>query len=245
MLSIFVLCAELKWVGMTEEFIFHGIDKELRRDKMKVIWSRYWLFIALSAFLFVVSAGGYVFWKWNLNARINESGMRFEMLLDLIEQGKTEEASQALEDFFENGEGGYKDFSFFIKAGLAMERGERAESLSVYEALSVNASDEALRSLARIESVRLSFDEADRKAIEQNLAPLLVDGSPWRASALELSGLAAYRSGDILEAERIFRQIFINPDAPEGVRQRSRIMLSVLASQEVKMIPGTAEGVKK
>jgi hypothetical protein len=63
------------------------------------------------------------------------------------------------------------------------------------------------------------------------VAPLTGDNQPYRFSALEIQGQAAFAGGDKKKAKEIFtqlKQLGQLPSAPQGVTARAELMLNRL-----------------
>ena len=56
--------------------------------------------------------------------------------------------------------------------------------------------------------------------------------SRWRFSAKEILGLAAFKEGKIADAERLFGEIVSDGEAPQGMRQRAEVMLTLLLEKQ-------------
>lgn len=227
---------------MSDDLVFREVDDELRQEQLQKLWRRYGGYVLAVALLIVLGVASYRGWEWYVAKQAAEAGVRFEAVLRLIDEGKTDQAKVELATLTAGGSGGYPDLARFVAAGLKAQNNDRAGAIADYDALSTGAGDDTLRALARIEAARLSVDESDRATIEQKLAPVLGDNSPWRHAARELVGLAAYRTGDVAGAASLFRQIATDPAAPQETRQRAEIMLAVIAPQEAAK---AGEGTKK
>ena len=60
------------------------------------------------------------------------------------------------------------------------------------------------------------------------MQPLTADSSPWRFTALELTGLLAHRANDDTKAKTIFAKLADDREAPQGVRARAAEILASL-----------------
>ena len=78
-----------------------------------------------------------------------------------------------------------------------------------------------LREFARLQAAGLRVGEADFTEIENRLTPLMADESPWRYSARELLGLAAFKAGKTTEARTILTPLFVDQATPQSITRAS------------------------
>ena len=217
---------------MSDDLIFREVDEELRQDQLTQLWKRYGAYVVGLAVLIVLGVAGFRGWQWYAQQQAADAGARYEAALRLADEGKEAEAVSALEALQRDGSGSYPVLARFVAAGLHAKTGNRDAAIAAYRALSNEANDAALRSLARIEAARLLVDTAERSEIESLLSPVLDENSPWHNAARELIGLAAMHGGDTTGAADMFRQIATDATASQDLRQRAELMLAVLAPQE-------------
>ncbi|MEJ2118656.1 MAG: hypothetical protein P8Y36_12505, partial [Alphaproteobacteria bacterium] len=91
---------------------------------------------------------------------------------------------------------------------------------------------------AKIQAATLLVDEADAKEISRRVEGLNIDTNPWRYSARELLGLAAFRSGKLAESEKLFGQLVSDPSTPPEINKRAEVILSLIVKSET---PATAK----
>ena len=97
-----------------------------------------------------------------------------------------------------DGTGGYRVLAQLQLAGALIKQGKKAEAIATYEALAKDDKLEptdAARVRRACRSPALRVGEADFTEMENRLTPLMGDESPWRYSARELLGLAAFKAG--------------------------------------------------
>ena len=72
------------------------------------------------------------------------------------------------------------------------------------------------------------------------LNPLASDRNPWRYTARELLGIAAYKAGRSAEARNYFQRLAADRAAPPGVSERAKLMLAVLSQEDQATAPPSA-----
>ena len=209
--------------------IFREIDEELRRDNLLKLWQRYGRYIIGLVILALLIAGGIVAWRNHQLALRQAQSVRYEAGLALLRDGKNAEAAKIFASVGEEG-GAYGDLAAFEAADLAGKAGDRKAAIAQYDKLAASSDlDPELRNVATLLSVMTGFADSDPQAVIDKLKPLTDNGSPWRATALELTAAAHLKSGDKAGAVDIYKKLADDLTAPEGVRARAAEMAGVLA----------------
>ena len=78
----------------------------------------------------------------------------------------------------------------------------------------------------------LSLGDESYDELARDLESFRSGTSRWRFSAKEILGLAAFKEGKIAEAERLFGEIASDGEAPQGMRQRAEVMLTLLLEKQ-------------
>ena len=90
-----------------------------------------------------------------------------------------------------------------------------------------------LREFARLQAAGLRVGEADFTEMENRLTPLMAEESPWRYSARELLGLAAFKAGKTTEARTILTPLFVDQATPQSITERAQIVMAEIAAGEI------------
>jgi hypothetical protein len=124
---------------------------------------------------------------------------------------------------------GYGILARFRMANLKNRAGDDSGAVAIYDAIAGDSGIPAtFRDLATILAATHTLDKADPAALTAKLQPLTADSSPWRFTALELTGLLAQRANDNAKAKTIFAKLADDRDAPQGVRARAAEILASL-----------------
>jgi hypothetical protein len=231
------LCsATLFWQGFAKPTgtgrvtdIFREIDEDLRRDNFAKIWKRYGNYVIGVALAVVVGTAGFVVWRDYEEGLRHEQSIAFASALAAADNTGPEAGLEALQTLAAEGERPYSILARFESAGLLVKQGDTAGALAQYDALSKDSDiGDPLRGAATILYALHALDSEDPAALVARLEPLTAADSPWRYSALELTGLAARRSGDTARAREIFATLADDLDAPQGVRGRAVEILATL-----------------
>lgn len=210
------------------------VEEELRRERLEKIWRQYGTYIIAAAALIVF---GVLTYKYLENRRIvaaQTEGARYEDALTLASGGKEGSAAKEFENMAAEGASGYRALARLQLAGAQMKDGKTAEALATYEALANDASaDNLLRQYALLQAAALRLGEADFPEMQNRLAPLMGDESPWRYSARELLGLAAFKAGNIKEARTILTPLLVDQQTPKSILDRAQIVMAKIAEGEL------------
>jgi hypothetical protein len=215
--------------GVFVSDIFREIDEELRRDNFLKLWQRYGRYVIAAVVAVLAIAGGIVAWRNHQLAQRQAQSVRYAAALSLLHEGKDGEAAKLFASVAEGG-GGYGQLSVFEAADLAAKSGDRKTAIADYDKLAASSDlDPELRQMATLQSVMTGFADTDPQAVIEKLKPMTDPGSPWHATALELTAAARLKSGDKAGALETYKKLADDLAAPEGVRTRAAEMTAVLA----------------
>lgn len=209
--------------------IFQEIEEDLRRERAEKLWKKYGGYVIGLALGAVLTVAAYQGWQWNAERQRLADGERFAAALEQVRPGAEADAADALSLVARESGAGYAILARLRAASLRAEAGDAAGAIAVYDALAADDGvDPLFRDLALLLSVMHQMDGTDGAALIERLAPLAADDKPWRHSALELSGVLAFRSGDRDRAREIFTRLSDDATTPQGLRARAAEMLAIL-----------------
>jgi hypothetical protein len=209
--------------------IFREIDEELRRDNLLKLWRRYGRYFIVAVVAALAIAGGIVAWRSHQLTLRQAQSVRYAAAIALLREGKDAEAAKVYASVADEGRG-YGRLASFEAADLAAKAGDRKAAIAAYDKLASSSDrDPELREVATLLSVMTGFADSDAQATIDRLKPLTESGSPWRATALELTAAAMLKAGDKPGALDIYKKLADDLAAPEGVRARAAEMAAVLA----------------
>jgi hypothetical protein len=208
--------------------IYHEVQEDLRRDRMKALWARYGGLLVTVLALTAAGVGGWRAYEYYQARAAAEAGDRYQAAAKLAADGKTDEARAAFAAIAADAPAGYKTLAR-LREAAAVVPAQPAEALKIYKTVIDDpAVDPLLRDVARVRGAYVAVDVAPVDEVRRLVETLAVDGGAWRHGAREALGLAAYKAGDPAEARRQFEAIVADADAPGSFRQRADLMLSVL-----------------
>ncbi len=213
---------------MSNDDIFREVDEDLRREELAKLWDKYGVFAIIGALCIILAVGGFKAYNWWEAKRSAETGTAFHQAVELAATNKNAEALTALGSLAKTAPGGYRTLAALQAATLHVKEGRKKEAVAEFDRIAAGDGDATLRDFARLQAAALLLDDADAGEISHRLEGLNTDTNPWRYSAKELLGLAAFRSGNAAESEKLFGQILRDPFAPAELRKRAQIMLALL-----------------
>ncbi|MFA5901222.1 MAG: tetratricopeptide repeat protein [Hyphomicrobium sp.] len=228
-------------MAQQDDDLLRQVEEELRRERLEKIWKQYGTYFLAAAVLIVVGVAGYKFWEGRQLAAAQTSGARYEDAIVLLNEKKDGSAEKEFEKLTAEGVGGYRALSQLQLAGLQAKQGKKTEALATYDALAASSNgDMMLREYARLQAAGLRLGEADFTEIENRLTPLMADTSPWRFSAREMLGLAAYKAGKTTDARSILTPLFVDQQTPQSIAERAQIIMAEIAAGEIAKKAGEA-----
>ncbi len=209
--------------------IFREVDEDIRRERWLKLWQTYGKYVVGGAVAVVLAVAAQVGWReYQTSQRLSES-VRFAAASELLVGGQAELAAQRFAVLADNAGAGYAALARLREAEALAASGDTVGAVAALDRLAADdGAGGALRALAALLALYQLIDDADPVALEQRLAPLMRDDSPWRSSARELSGLLAIRLGETGRAREIFTALTEDATAPTAVRGRAAELLAVL-----------------
>ncbi len=221
-------------MAQQDDGLLREVEEELRRERLEKIWKEYATYIIAAAAAIVLGVLGFKYWESSRLVAAQTSGAQYEEALQLLNDKKVGSAETEFAKVTTEGAGGYRALAQLQLAGTQSRQGKKAEALTTYEALANDAgADALLRGFARLQAAGLQIGQADFTEIENRLTPLMADDSPWRYSARELLGLAAYRAGKNNEARSILTPLFVDQGTPQTITERAQIVMAEIAAGEI------------
>ena len=221
---------------MSNTDVVREVDEELRREQYEKLWTKYRNWILAGAAAVVVLVAGYKGWQGYQERQAASAGAQFDAAVSLLANGKAEDATKALQTIADSGAGAYPALAGLRLAALDAEAGRGDQALARYEAIAnSSAADANLKGLARIQAAQLRLDRADFTEMQNRLNDLAKPDNPWRQSARQLLGIAAYKAGKFTEADDQFALILGDKDGRGPIGQMAEMMRQLILAQTVKL----------
>ena len=225
---------------MTDErdALLREVDEELRREQLQKLWERYNGLILGGAALIVALVAGYKVLEQKRIHAAETAGAEFAQALELADEAKTDDATKAFERIAATGPRGYASLAQLHLAGAKVRDGKSDEAIKLYQALADEpGADQLLKSFAQLQVATLRMGNADFTEMQNRLNSLTGDQSPYKVSAKELLGLAAFKAGKYDEARKLLEPLLIDPAASRPIQERIKVIMAKIAESEIAAAP--------
>ncbi len=221
---------------MTDErdSLLREVEEELRREQMQKLWERYNGVILAGAALIVLAVGGYKYMEGRRITDAEARGAEFSAAVQLNDSKKTDEAIAAFEKIASGGQSGFASLAKLHIAGAHLKAGKTAEAVAAFERLTNDGNaDQLLKNYAQLQIASLKMADGNFSDMQNRLAPLTVESSPYKTTANELLGLAAFKAGNFEVARKHLEPLLIDPAASQAIQERIKVVLGEIAAKEM------------
>lgn len=211
---------------MSEESLFREVDEEVRQEQYKKLWDRYGNYAVALCLIVVAAVAGFKGWQY---FQLRQAEGAAQAYFDAVKAATAGTSPEALKQLEGIGHSGFGQLARMRQAGFLASQGKADEAVKVYDAIAADgAADPALRDAARIRAAYVLADKLTTADLVKRIGDFDKETSPWRHEAREILGIAAWRTGDNVTADRYMNAILADPAAPQGVRERAGVFLQLL-----------------
>jgi|GEM_PF-3695220 len=197
---------------------FTELEEDIREERIFTLWNKYGNMVIGLALAIVLGTAGYTLWKYIKHQNQIKGHISFSSSVDLLKEGKKEEALKEFQALAQTG-GGYGKLAQLYEASLI----PNPEAL--YTKISQeNATDVALSSLTKVLIADRSFNASTVAPLEALSAP----NNAWAPLSLELLALADLQKGDEAGAAEQYIKALKQPYLTVSEQGRIGMMLSQL-----------------
>lgn len=219
---------------MEDDQFIREVNEEMRQDRMEGLWKKYKWVIMGVAVLIVVVTGASRGWQSYSESQSAASGDKFMAAIALSNDGKHDEAIKDLEALSTDGSGQYPALAQLRIASEIAKRGDVSEAIAAFDKISADSSFNAtLQSVAKLRAGLLLVDSGSMEDVTKRLGALAEGGEPFRHSAREGLGLAAWKANKLQDAYKWFQAILDDAQSTTGTRSRADVMLKLLAGKGI------------
>ncbi len=209
--------------------IFREVEEDVRRERYQKIWDQWGTTIIAGVVLIVAGTAAYQFWQGYQKSQRMELAGQYIAASELDRADQQESALTAFAALAQSGAEGYEALAKFRKAGILGDQNKIDEAIVLFDEIAADPSiDESFRRLAQIKAAVLLAEIAPYADIRSRVVTLAESQTPWRSTALEILGYAAFKDNDRARAIQSFERLAQDPETPASIRRRATEMLIVM-----------------
>jgi hypothetical protein len=214
---------------LSDDSLFREVDEEFRRDQALRLWKQWGNYVVAVALAVILGVSAFKGWEYWQTHRAETAGTGYHQALSHLEQNRTDQAQTIFANLASDGHQGYASLARLHLAGILAEQGEVEEAVAAYDAVANDGSAaREFRDLAHVRAGYLLAETASAEDLQARLSVIDGPDSPWRNAVREIVASAHYRTGNLMEADRLMNEILADPEAPQSMRQRAQMMVQLL-----------------
>jgi hypothetical protein len=220
--------------------LFQEVEERVRQDRFLSMAKRWgpWLLGAFVAML--LGIGGWQAWKSVQENSAREQADAFGAAQQQAREGEGEAAKLAFEAMSNEGPQAYRVMAMMERAGILETEGDLQAALAAFDAAAEAARDPLMKQTAQLRAAYIVADTQDFQALQTRLQPLIDADGQISFLARELLAVEAWEAGQPDLARNTLNTLTLAFDAPESVRQRAQLALSVLGPAAEPATPAPA-----
>jgi len=212
----------------SNESFFQEVEEGVRQDRYVAFARKYgvWVIGAVAAILLAV--GGWRLYEgWSVD-QSRDTSERFTAAQKLLREGDAKAAGDEFERLSKTGPQNYRAMAMMERAQALEAQGDLQGALAQFDAAASASRDQTMKDSARLRAAYLVAETQDFAAVRGRLDPIIAEGGPISFLARELLGVEAWEAGETTLARETLENLTLAFDAPEPVRQRAQLALSVI-----------------
>jgi len=210
------------------ESFFREVSEDLRNERFKQLWERFGIVVIALVVILILGTAAYVGYNYWQGQRAAKSGDQFLAALRLGDS-KPADALKSLETIEKNGTGDYPVLARMRAASILAGQGKAKEAIAAYEQIGNDTGiPQVVRDAAHIRAGFLLVDHGTFDNVADQVQPLSDAGNPFRHSAREALGLAAWKAGDMKTAKKWLDMIVADEQAPTNISNEAQMLLGLI-----------------
>ncbi len=217
---------------LQSDLVTQEVDEEVRRERMRQLWSAYGRYLIGLAVGIVILVGGREAYTAYVESGEEANSTAFEVAAEQAADD-TANAAQIWREAANSLDGGYNALAQLRLAASADANGDTATAIAAYDAVAENAdTDESLKGLAQLfAGMLIARDGNDLASARARLSVVAIQGNPWYFSALEQLALVDIKLGDKEAALQGFTQLAESLQTPQSIRTRAGQLKAALEAE--------------
>jgi len=211
----------------TDSFV-QEVDESLRQDRVLGFFRQYGVIVLGVLIAVVLVIGGWQAWRaYSMNAA-REHSDDYLAAQQLLAAGNLDGAKAEFERLRDEGPRHFRIMARMEHAATLQAQGDLEAALAEFDEAANQASDPVLRETAQLRAAYIAAETQNLAALQTRLQPLIETDGRISFLARELLGIEAWEAGNLDLAREQLEALTLAFDAPEAVRQRAQVALSVV-----------------
>lgn len=223
----------------TDSFV-QEVDESLRQDRLLDFVKKWGVWILGAVVVLILGVLGWQFWQDQQLKSSREHAQEYAAAQTLAQQGNFDEAKSAFQALTREGPRQYRVMAQLELAAVLEAQGDLEGALTGFDAAAEQASDPVMRDTARLRAAYIAAETENFDALRARLTPIIESESRLSYLARELLAMEAWEAGQPDLARETLENLTLAFDAPEPVRQRAQVALSVIGPAPANSADGAA-----
>lgn len=223
----------------TDTFV-QEVDEKLRQERMLALGKRFGPWAAALFVVLLAGLGGWQAWRYYSEKAARDHADEYVAAQELARAGNLDGAKTEFERLTDDGPRPYRTMARMEHAAVLETQGDLEGALAGFDAAAAAATDPVMRESAQLRAAYIAAETQDFPALQRRLAPLLESDSRLSYLARELLAIEAWEAGRNDIARDTLETLTLAFDAPESVRQRAQVALSVIGPAPATPADGAA-----
>lgn len=233
----------------TDSFV-QEVDESLRQDRMLDFAKKWGPYIVGGFIVIILGVIGWQWWESNQREASRAHAEQYGAAQELAQEGNFDEAKTAFEALTREGPRQYRVMAQLELGAVLEAQGDLEGALAAFDTGAEQARDPTMRDSARLRAAYIAAETQNFDALQARLQPLIDSESRFSYLARELLAIEAWEAGQPDLARDTLENLSLAFDAPEAVRQRAGVALSVIGpapetSADGAAAPAPSEGETK
>lgn len=204
------------------------VDERLREDRLLGWVRRYGPWVAAVFVVFIIGLLGWQLWNEQQTRTARAHADQYVAAQELARAGNLDAAKAEFERLAGTGPRSYRVMARMEHAAILESEGDLQAALAEFDVAATEATDPVMRETAQLRAAYIAADSQDFQALRTRLQPLTESDSRFSYLAKELLAIEAWEAGDLDLARDTMETLSLAFDAPESVRERAQVALSVI-----------------
>jgi hypothetical protein len=208
--------------------LFREAEDELRRETVESVAKRSVPFVIGAVVLALVAGGGFTAWQHFDQKALAEGNAALAAATAKLNANDLDGGIADLEPLTKSGPRKVRDHALLLRASAISVKGDPAAALAAFDTAVSSIANRDLADMARLRAAYIAADTETREQVAARLKPLVDGEGPLAPLARELNAAMAWAAGDSAAARAEYDLMQLDPNVPEGLRQRAGQAVAVI-----------------